>query len=63
MSHANPKYVAVNKVALVHLIQCAEQVDDFHELRHAAAMVKKSMRYNEACAEIERREERYCIRE
>ncbi len=63
MSHNNPKYVAVNKVALVHLLQVAEMVDDFHELKHAVAQVKKSMRYDETCAEIERRADRYCIRE
>jgi hypothetical protein len=61
MSHANPRYVAVSKAALTHLLKCAEMVDDFHELRHAAAAVKKSMLYNEICAELERREERYCI--
>lgn len=61
MSATNPKYVTVNKIALVHLLQCAENVDDYHELRAAAASVKKSMVYNEICAELERRDERYCI--
>ena len=61
MSHSHPKYVAVNKVALVHLLQCADRADD--ELRRAAAQVKDTMRYTEECAELERRDERYCIRE
>lgn len=60
MSHSNPKYVAVNKVALVHLLQTASMVDDFHELSHAVAQVKKSMLYDAECAELERRDERYC---
>ena len=63
MSHAHPKYVAVNKIALVHLLQAASNVDDYHELSHAVAQVKKSMLYTEECAELERRDERYCIRE
>ena len=61
MSHSHPKYVAVNKIALVHLLQCADRADD--ELRRAAEQVKTTMRYDATCAEIERRDERYCIRE
>lgn len=61
MSHANPKYVAVSKVALVHLLQTAEMVDDFDELTAAIAAVKKSLIYNAECAELERRDERYCV--
>ena len=60
MSHNNPKYVAVNKVALVNLLQTAEMCDDFHELRHAAEQVRKSMIYNEQCVELERRDTQYC---
>jgi hypothetical protein len=63
MSHANPKYVVVNKVALVRLLQAASNVDDYNELVFAVEQVKKSMRYTEECAELERRENRYCIRE
>ena len=63
MSAHNPKYVTVNKIALVHLLQAASNVDDYHELAHAVAQVKKSMLYTEECAELERRDERYCIRE
>jgi len=54
MSHVNPVYVIVSKDAVAHLLRCAEMVDDFHELRAAAAAVKKSMAYTEECAALER---------
>ena len=63
MSHYAPSFVAVRKEALEHLLKCALMVDDFHELRHAAEAVKKGAVYNDTCAELERRDERYCIRE
>ena len=59
MSAINPKFVTVNKVALVHLLQYAEGLED-EGLRHAVAHVKRSMLYTAECAEIERREECYC---
>ena len=64
MSHWDQKFVAVKKSSLEHLLKCAAMVEDFHELQHAVAQLKKEGTfYNEVCVELERRAGRYCDRE